>query len=145
MYFDMEFRYIGGSVVQASIVPYAPENWESESCKLTPYVRYEYTRVSKKDPETDPSGTARINQARKKVKLYARLAKNKESVLRIVKDSVVIKLQPDVNAVGNVTVIYLEESLGSLQKDSIASKRTTRDIPQHLKEMIKEASKKKQR
>ena len=142
LYFDMEFNYIKGSVEQISIVPDAPNNCESESCKLIPYVRYEYTRVSKKNPETSRSGQARINQARDKVKFFASVAKTKGSVLRIVRDTIVTKLQPNLKATFDVTLCYLEESYGSLNSDPIASLRKTRDIPRHLKEMEKAASKK---
>ena len=143
MYFDMEFNYIRGSVEQISIVPDAPGNWESESCKEIPYVRYEYTRVSKNNPETSRSPMTRINQARKKVKFFASVAKEKGSVLRIVKDTHVIKLHPNVNANVEITFHYLEESYGSLRSDAIASERKTREFPANLKEKGKAASKKK--
>lgn len=141
MYFDMEFNYIRGSVEQISIVPDAPDNWESESCKLIPYVRYEYTQVSKKNPETSQAGLVRINQAREKVKFFASVAKNKGSVSRIVKDTIVTKLQPNVKAISDITLYYLEESYGSLSSDAIASERKTREIPPYLKEKGKVASK----
>ena len=142
LYFDTEFNYVGGSVEQISIDPDAPDNWESESCKLIPYVRYEYTRVSKRNPETKRSGQARINQAREKVKFFASVATTKGSVLRIVKETVVTRLQPNVKAIFDITLSYLEDSYGSLTSDTIASLRKTRDIPPHLKEMRKAASKK---
>jgi len=140
MYFDMGFNYIGGSVAQTSIVPDAPGNWESESCKLIPYVRYEYTRVCKKNPET--SGSAGINRAREKVKFFASVAKNNRSVLRIVKDTIVTKLPLNVEATSDISIYYLEESYGSLSSDAIASERKTREIPSNLKEKGKAASKK---
>lgn len=142
MYFDLEFNCIRVNVEQTSIVPDAPGNWESESCKLIPYVRYEYTRVSKKNPETTRSGQARIDQAREKVKFFASVAKNNGSVLRIVKDTIVTKLQPNVKAISDITLYYLEESYGSLVSDPIASERTTREMPPDLKEKGKAASKK---
>lgn len=142
MYFDMEFNYIRGSVEQTSIVPDAPGNWESESCKLIPYVRYEYTRVSKKNPETNRSALARIDRAKEEVKFFASAAKNKGAVLRIVKDTIVTKLHPNVKATSNITLYYLEESYGSLSSDAIASERKTREIPTNLKEKAKAASKK---
>ena len=142
MYFDMEFNYIGGKVEQVSIVPDAPVNWESESCKLIPYVRYEYTQVSKKNPETSQTGLVRINQARKKVKFFASVAKSERSVLRIVKNTVLTTLQPNVTATSNITLYYLEESYGSLCSDPIASERKTRETPSNLKEKGKVASKK---
>jgi hypothetical protein len=142
MYFDMQFNYIRGSVEQTIIFPDPSANWESESCKLIPYVRYEYTRVSKKNPETNRSALARINRAREKVKDFASLAKTNGSVLRIIKETVVIKLQPNIKAKWNVELSYLEESLGSLSSDPIASKRKTREIPSFLKEKAKAASKK---
>ena len=142
MYFDMEFNYIKGSVEQISIVPDAPDNWESESCKLIPYVRYEYTRVSKKNPEIGRSGLARINRAREKVQFFASVATNKGSVLRIVKDTIVTKLQRNISAVSDIHLYYLEESYGSLGSDAIASERKTREIPPYLKETAKAASKK---
>jgi hypothetical protein len=142
MFFDMGFNYIRGSVEQTSIFPDAPDNWESESCKLIPYVRYEYTRVSKKNPETSRSAAARINRAKEKVKFFASVAKNKGSVLRIVKDSVVIKLPQNVDANVDITLHYLEESYGSLSSDAIASERKTREMPPNLKEKGKAASKK---
>jgi len=140
LYFDMEFNYIRGSVEQISIVPDAPDNWESESCKLIPYVRYEYTRVSKKNPEI--SRSASINRAREKVKFFALVAKNKGSVLRIVKDTIVTKLQPNGNAASDISLYYLEESYGSLGSDAIASERKTREFPPDLKKKGKAASKK---
>ena len=76
------------------------------------------------------------------VKFYASVAKNKRSVLRIVKDSVVIKLSPKVDANVDITLHYLEESYGSLSSDAIASERKTREIPSNLKEKAKAASKK---
>jgi hypothetical protein len=142
MYFDMEFGYLGGRVEQTSIFPDAPENWESESCRLIPYVRYEYTRVIKHNPETSRSAMTSINLARKKIKLFASVAKDKASVLRIVKDTVVTTLKPNVEAIRNLTVYYLEESLGSLKYDPIASERKTREMPPDLKEKAKAASKK---
>ncbi len=141
MYFDMEFNYIRGSVEQTSIIPDAPGNWESESCKLIPYVRYEYTRVSKKNPETTRSALARINRAREKVKFFASVAKNKGSVLRIVKDTIVTKLQPNVKAISDIALYYLEESYGSLTSDAIASERETREFPTNLKEKGKTSKK----
>ena len=137
MHFDMEFNYIRGSVEQTSIFPDAPGNWESESCKLIPYVRYEYTRVSKNNPETSRSAAARINRARKKVKYFASVATNKGSVLRIVKDSIVIKLPQNAEAIVNITLHYLEESYGSLSSDAIALERKTREFPPDLKEKRK--------
>jgi hypothetical protein len=142
MFFDMEFNYIRGSIEQTSIFPDAPDNWESESCKEIPYVRYEYTRVSKINPETSEPALARINRAKKNVKSYALVAKNKGSVLRIVKDSIVIKLSPKVDAIVDITLHYLEESYGSLSSDAIASERKTREIPSNLKEKAKAALKK---
>jgi hypothetical protein len=142
MYFDMEFNYIRGGVEQTAIFPDTPGNWESESCKLIPYVRYEYTRVSKKNPETSRSALARINRARDKVKFFASVAKNKGSVLRIVKDTIVTKLQPNVKATSDITLYYLEESYGSLSSDTIASERKTREIPPNLKEKGEAASRK---
>ena len=142
IYFDMAFNYLGGSVEQTSIFPDAPDNWESESCRLIPYVWYEYTQVSKKNPETSRSASARINRAREKVKFFASVAKNNGSVLRIVKDAIVTKLQPTVEAIRNMTLYYLEESYGSLSSDAIASERKTREIPPDLKEKGKAASKK---
>jgi hypothetical protein len=142
LYFDVEFNYVGGSVEQVSIGPDAPDNWESESCKSIPYVRYEYTRVSKKNPETRRSSQARINQAREKIKFFASVATTKGSVLRIVKETVVARFQPNVKAIFDITLSYLEESYGSLISDTIASLRKTRDIPSHLKKMGKAASKK---
>jgi hypothetical protein len=142
LYFDMAFNYIGGSVDQIRIGPEAADDWESESCKLIPYVRYEYTQVSKKNPETKQSGQARINQAREKVKFFALLAPIKGSVLRVVKETLVTRLRPDVKSIFEITLSYLEESYGSLISDTIASLRKTRDIPPHLKEMGKAASKK---
>ena len=139
LYFDMEFNYIRGSVEQAVIGPGAPTNWESESCKVIPYVWYEYTRVSKKNPETSRTGRKRIDQALKKVKFFASMAKGQGSVLRIVKDAIVTKLYPDKKAVGH-RELYLEESYGSLITDSIASSRKTREIPPHLKKKGKAAS-----
>ena len=143
IYFDMEFNYIRGSVEQISIVPDAPVNWESESCKLIPYVRYEYTRVSKLNPETSRSGLERIDHAREKVKFFASLAKDKGSVLRIVKDTIVTKLRPGKEAVSQIQLYYLEQSYGSLNTDTIASERKTREMPRRLKELEKAASKKR--
>jgi hypothetical protein len=142
MYFDLQFNYIGGNVEVTSIVPDAPDNWESESCKLIPYVRYEYTQVSKKNPETSRSAMTRINQARKKVRLFASVAENKGTVLRIVKNTIVAKLQPRVEAIYEVTSYYTEESYGSLNSDPIASERKIREFPPDVKEKRKAASKK---
>ena len=142
IFFDMEFNYIGGTVEQASIFPDAPINWESESCKMIPYVRYEYTQVCKNNPETSRSPMTRINQARKKVKFFASVAKEKGSVLRIVKDTHVIKLHPNINANVGITFHYLEESYGSLISDPVASERKTREIPPNLKEKANAVSKK---
>jgi hypothetical protein len=141
MHFDLELNYIGGSVEQIIIIPDAPVNWESESSKLTPYVRYEYTRVSKNNPETSGSGQARINRAIKHIKLFIKTAKSCRSVLRVVKNPIVVKLQPGGEDAFIITHYYLEESYGSLSSDPIASKRKTRDIPPHLKERGKAASK----
>jgi hypothetical protein len=142
IFFDMEFNYIGGTVEQASIFPDAQINWESESCKMIPYVRYEYTQVCKNNPETSRSPMTRINQARKKVKFFASVAKEKGSVLRIVKDTHVIKLHPNVNANVQITFHCLEESYGSLISDPVASERKTREIPPNLKEKANAVSKK---
>jgi len=142
MYFDLEFNYIGGRVEPTIIVPDAPDNWETETCKLIPYVRYEYTRVTKENPETSRrSGKAMINQAKKNVKLYA-LEPKRGTVLRVIHDPIVIPLPNNLEYTRNIKVVYLEESLGSLLRDSIALERTTTDIPPHLKGMIREASKK---
>lgn len=141
MYFDLELNYIGGSVEQIIIVPDAPANWESESCKLTPYVRYEYTQVSKDNPETSGSGRARIDRAIKHIKLFIKTAKSYRSVLRVVKNPIVVQLQPAVEDAFIITDYYLEESHASLNSDPIASNRKTRDIPPHLKNQRKAASK----
>ena len=141
MHFDLELNYIGGSVEQIIIVPDAPVDWESESVKLTPYVRYEYIRVTKKNPETSGSGQARINRAIKQIKLFNKTAKSYSSVLRVVKNSIVVPLQPGGEDAFILTEYYLEESLGSLNSDPIASNRKTRDIPPHLKDKVKAASK----
>ena len=143
MYFDLKFNYVKGSVEQIIIVPDAPSNWESETCKLIPYVWYEYVRVSKKNPENSGSSLAKINRARKKVKFFASVATTKGSVLRIVRTPVVIQLQPNVKTSFDVNLWYLEDSYGSLCSDPIASSRKTRDVPHHLKEMGKAASKKR--
>ena len=140
MYFDLLFNYIGGSVEQVIIVPDAPANWESESCKLIPYVRYEYTQVCKNNPETSRSPMTRINQARKKVRLFASAAENKGTVLRVIKNTIVVKLQPKVEAIYEVTSYYLEESHGSLTSDPIASERKTREFPPDVKQKRKAAS-----
>jgi hypothetical protein len=142
IFFDMGFNYIGARVEQVSIFPDAPDDWESESCKEIPYVRYEYTQVCKNNPETSRSPMTRINLARKKVKFFASAAKEKGSVLRIVKNTHVIKLHPNVNANVEITFHYLEESYGSLISDPIASERKTREMPPDLKEKAKAASKK---
>jgi hypothetical protein len=62
--------------------------------------------------------------------------------LRVIKDTTVIKFQPDVKKTFEVTEYYLEESYGSLTSDAIASERKTREIPPNLKEKGKAASKK---
>jgi len=142
MYFDLEFNYVKGSVEQIIIFPDAPSNWESETCKLIPYVRYEYTRVSKKNPENRGSSLARINRAKKKVKFFASVAPTKRSVLRIVRTPLVVQLPQNIKASFDVNLWYLEESYGSLCSDPIASSRKTRDMPPHLKETKKAASKK---
>jgi hypothetical protein len=144
MYFDMKFNYLGGRVEQASIFPDAPENWESESSRLIPYVRYEYTRVCKDNPETSRSAMTSINLARKRVRQLVALTKNNASVLRVVKEPIIIKFQSNLEATINATVYYLEESLGSLNSDPIASERKTREMPPDLKEKAKTASKKSQ-
>jgi len=126
MRFDLHFNYIGGSVEQICVVTDAPPNWESETCKLIPHVRYEYTRVSKQNPETGRSALTRINQARKNVKFYASAATTKGAVLRIVKETIVTKLVPqNVDAVSNIELYCLEESYGSLLSDPIAAGRKT--------------------
>ena len=142
MYFDLKFNYVKGSVEQIIIVPDAPSNWESETCKLIPYVWYEYIRVSKKNPENSGSSLAKINRARKKIEFLASVATTKSSVLRIIRSPVVIQMQPNVKASFDVNLWYLEESYRSLCSDPIASSRKTRDIPTHLKEMGKAASRK---
>lgn len=48
MYF--EFNYIKGLVRQTTIAPDAPDNWESETCKLILHVWYEHIKVNKKNP-----------------------------------------------------------------------------------------------
>jgi hypothetical protein len=141
LYFDMEFKYIGGSSVQISIAPDAPKNWESETCTMIPYARYEYTRLSKKNPETSRSGKAQIDQAREKVRLFASETKNKRSTLRIVKRTIVTELHPYGKVVDDITY-YLEESYDSMNADVIASKKKTSEFPSNLKEIVKGASKK---
>jgi len=141
MYFDLKFNYVKGSVEQIIIVPDAPCDWESETCKLIPYVRYEYTRVSKKNPENSGSSLARINRARKKIEFFASAAISKGSVLRIVRSPVVIQLKPNVKVSFDVKLWYLEESYGSLCSDTIAASRKTREMPRHLKEIEKAISK----
>lgn len=142
LYFDMEFNYVKGSVEQINIGSDVPDNWESESCKLIPYVRYEYTRVSKKNPETRRSPQARIDQAREKIKFFASLAPIKSSVLRVIKETIVTRMPSDDKSLFKITLSYLEESYGNLICDTIALFRKTRDFPPHLKEKRKTASKK---
>jgi|GEM_PF-1274283 len=142
MYFDLDFNYIEERVEHTSIVPDAPQNWESESYKLIPYVRYEYTRVTKENPETRPrSLRSVINQVKKNVKFYAKEPK-KGTVLRVIRDPIVISLPNNLEAIGNVRIVYLEESYSSLNSDSIASKRGTREMPPDVKEKAKAAVKK---
>ena len=93
MYFDMGFNYIRGSVEETSIPPDTSIEWESESCKLIPYVRYEYTQVCKMNPKISMSDLAKINLAREKVKCFASDAKIKGTVLTIVKSSIVTRLR----------------------------------------------------
>src|SRR5262249_43242452 len=131
------------SVEQIMIVPDAPSNWESETCKLIPYVWYEYTRVSKKNPEIRGASLTRITRARKKVEFFASVATTKASVLRIIRSPVVIQLHPKAKKAFKVDLWYLEESYGSLLSDPIASSRKTRDLPPHLKDLKKAASKKR--
>lgn len=86
MYFDLELNYIGGRVEQIVIVPDAPDHWETETCKLVPYVCYEYTRVTKESPETSRrSEKAMINQVKKNIRFYAKASK-RGTVLRVVHD-----------------------------------------------------------
>ncbi|MBN9385152.1 MAG: hypothetical protein J0H74_30630 [Chitinophagaceae bacterium] len=142
MYFDLEFNYTEGRTEQTFIVPDAPDNWETETCTLIPYVRYEYTRVTKEDPATSRrSGKAVINEAKKYVTRYASELK-RGTVLRVIHDPIVIPLPNNLVATSNTTIIYLEESLGTLLRNGIASERGTNDFPPHLQELIKEASKK---
>jgi len=142
MHFDLELNYLGESIEKIIIVPNAPVNWESESCKLTPHVRYEYTRVSKNNPLTSGSGQARINRALRHVKIYVKSAKGYSSVLRAIKTPIVVQLQPGAEDAFIVTNYYLEESLGSLNSDPIASERKTRDVPAHLKDKKQAVAKK---
>jgi hypothetical protein len=142
MYFDMDFNYIEGRVEQKSIFPDAPDNWESETCNLIPFFRYEYTRVTKENPETSRrSLRAVVNQAKKNVKFYAKEPK-KGAVLRVIRDPVVIPLPNNLEAIINVRIVYMEESLGSLRKDSITSERKTREMPPDVKEKAKAVIKK---
>ena len=135
MYFDLELNYIGGRVEQTIIVPDAPDNWETETCKLIPHVRYEYTRVTKENPETSRrSEKAMINQAKKNIRFYAKEPK-RGTVLRVVHDPIVIQLPNNLEYTSNTTIVYLEESLGSLSSDDIASKRKTTEMHPHLKKM----------
>jgi len=142
MHFDLDFNYLGGHVEQVSIAADGSDNWESETCNLIPHVRYDYTRVSQKKLEVSRSNQALIKQAKEKVKYFATLEEGKGSVLRIVKNTIVTKLQPNIKAVSDVTLYYLERSFDSLNSDVIASERKTREMPSHLKEIGKEASKK---
>jgi hypothetical protein len=142
MYFDLEFNYTGERIERTLIFPDTPGNWESETCKLIPYVRYEYTRVTKENPETSRrSVQAVINQAKKNIRFYAKEPK-RGTVLRVIHDPIVIQLANNLEAISNTKIIYQEESLGSLLRDSIALKRETNDFPPHLQELIKGVSKK---
>jgi hypothetical protein len=136
MYFDLDFNYIGGRIQQAGIVTNSVLNWESETCKLIPHVWYEYTRVSRKNPETSRSGKVRIKHAREKIKFFASLAKTNDSVLRIVKDTVVTTFLPsNTKALSEVEVYALEESYGSLcSDDAVSSQMTGKEMPPDMKE-----------
>jgi hypothetical protein len=70
------------------------------------------------------------------------VATTKGSVLRVIKETVVTQFRPNVKAIYDITLSFLEESYGSLITDTIASLKKTRDIPPHLKEKGKAASKK---
>jgi len=140
IYFDMDFNYIEGRVGQTIIAPGAAVNWESETCTSIPYVRYEYTRVSKKSPETSRSGRARTNRAKEKVMLFAKEAKTSSSVLRVIKQTVVTKLYPDGKAITDVETDYLVESYNSLSSDPIASATPTSEFSSQAKEIGKGAS-----
>jgi hypothetical protein len=118
VHFDMDFNYIGENVDQTIIYPGADENWESQTCTEIPHIRYEYTCVTKKSPETSQSGLDRIEQIRKKVKFLAGL-KKKNSVLRIVKETVQTEFAPPCQ----VTYYALQESYASLCSDKVASKK----------------------
>jgi len=142
MYFDLEFNYINTKIEQTSIFPDSPNNWESETCKLIPHVWYEFTRVSKKNPESSKLIKTQIDKAKKKVKFFAEVTQKRSSVLRIVGDTIVTKLHPNVDAISNIDIYYLEESYRSLALDDIASQRQTREMPPHLKEKVKAVVKK---
>ena len=84
----------------------------------------------------------RINQARKKVRLFASVAENKGTVLRIIKNTIVAEFRPKVEAIYEVTSYYTEESYGSLNADPIASERKTSEFPPDVQEKRKKAPKK---
>ncbi|MDO6431805.1 hypothetical protein Q4E93_14465 [Flavitalea sp. BT771] len=75
------------------------------------------------------------------MKFYAKEPKM-GTVLRVIRDPIVISLPNNLEAIGNVRLVYLEESYSSLSSDSIASKRKTREIPPDVKEKAKAATKK---
>jgi hypothetical protein len=140
IFFDHFFNYMGGRVDQVTIFPDAPANWESESCRLTPYFWYEYTRVTKTNPHLGRSGQTQINRALKKLRIYTSLAKTKDAVLRILKEPIKIKFHPEYETIAEVH--YLEESLSDLTIDTLAMERETREMPDRLKKISKELSKK---
>jgi len=137
--FNLDLSYRGESVVQTSLVQKEPGDPDWECCRLVPGAYYEYTRVSLKNPESRGSSQKRIERAREKVMQYIKLKEEKESVLRIVQDTIVVKLSPILNDSWHVEVIDLQVSHECLNVDKIASQRTTREMPAHLKEMTKGA------
>jgi len=139
LYFDTKFKYLGADWEQVSIMPGAPNDWESENCQLIPYVKYVYTLVSKTNLQTRAAIDARIARGNKQVRRLAKLTKEKGpgSTLRIVRNTIVLKMQPDSEEVAfNVEKHELIDAHGNLLTDRIVLQRTSGDYPPHLKELF---------
>jgi len=139
IYFDMKCKKIGDGWEQTHIIPSAPNDWESENCFLIPSVKYVYILVSKTNLQTQAAIDARFARAKEQVKRLDKIVKEKGpgSSLRVVRNTIVFKMQPDVeDAVFKVELHDLVDSYGKWTTDRIVMQRISGDIPPHLKDLF---------
>lgn len=140
---DLKFNYLAGRIDPVIIDLDSWNNGETETSLLIHGVGYLYIRVSKKNPETGQSSQNRIKRAQEHAMYYASQPKTMTSVLRVVREPVIVKLGLDEKTL-IADAYYLENSITDLDVDKNAS-GSGRELPHGSKKKEKAASKKRRK